>query len=597
MPKEVQLDERVIIFGGGVAGLSAAQELGERGFKVTIYEKRELAGGKARSFTVPGSGTGGRKDLPAEHGFRFFPRFYRHVPDTMKRIPFEGNKHGVFGNLLQLTRMDAPRLNAPSFVMSGRFPRTPADLILTLQDVFVDLYTELGLTREEVAYFGERLWQVLTSCEARRADELERLSWWGFLGASTRSEGYRKFLVQGLSKFLVAADARVTNAKVEGDIVIQLLLGLAEPGVSLDRVLNAPTQDAWIDPWRDYLTRQLRVEFNYSVSLRRLHCDDSGRISGASMVGAGGGEHTVVGDYYLAALPLEVMAKLLSQDIEHAPAGQVEYRNLLSADPSLLGVVELGKAVGWMNGLQFYLRKDIGIVFGHELYLDSKWALTSISQQQTWPHTRLTGYGDGQVRDILSVVISDWETPGKFVRKPAKECSREEIRHEVWEQLKESLLVDGKPLLSDSDLHSWYLDPDIKDAPGPDPGVRYKSAEPLFVALDNTWHLRPDAYTRIPNFFLAADYVRTYTQLATMEAANEAARRAVNAILQAAGSRASLCRVWPLHEPEILWLWRWQDRRRYRKGLPWKQELPRLVRVLQRLILIVYRVRRFVRGA
>ena len=37
---------------------------------------------------------------------------------------------------------------------------------------------------------------------------------------------------------------------------------------------------------------------------------------------------------------------------------------------------------------------------------------------------------------------------------------------------------------------------------------------------------------------LAADYVRTHTDLATMEAANEAARRAVNGILCAAGSSA-----------------------------------------------------------
>ncbi|HLA80490.1 MAG TPA: FAD-dependent oxidoreductase, partial [Thermoleophilia bacterium] len=214
------MDKTVIIFGGGVAGLSAAQELGERGFKVTIYEKREVPGGKARSFSMPGSSTEGRMDLPAEHGFRFFPRFYRHVTDTMKRIPVEGNRRGVYDNLLQLTRMDVPRLNAPSFFMSARFPHSLPDLILSLQDVFVDLYSELGLTREEVIYFGERLWRVLTSCEARRADELERLSWWDFLDAGSRSEGYQKFLAQGLSKFLVAADARVTNAKVEGDIVI-----------------------------------------------------------------------------------------------------------------------------------------------------------------------------------------------------------------------------------------------------------------------------------------------------------------------------------------------------------------------------------------
>ena len=590
------MDKRVIIFGGGVAGLSAAQELGERGFKVTIYEKREIPGGKARSFSKPGSGTEGRMDLPAEHGFRFFPRFYRHVTDTMKRIPVDGNRRGVYDNLLQLTRMDAPRLNGPSFYMPAQFPRTLPDLILTLKDVFVDLYGELGLTEEEVIYFGERLWRVVTSCEDRRADELERLSWWDFLGAGGRSKGYQKFLVQGLSKFLVAADARVTNAKVEGDIVIQLLLGLAEPGVSLDRVLNGPTQDSWIDPWCSYLDKDLGVSFNYGASLRRLHCDASGEISGATVVKPTGEKLHVTGDYYLAALPVEVMAKLLRQDLAHLKDGKTEFQNVLKADPSLAGVVELGEAVGWMNGLQFYLRKDIGIVFGHELYLDSKWALTSISQQQTWPRTDLANYGDGQVRDILSVVISDWNTTGKFVNKPAKDCRRAEIKHEVWEQIKESLLADGIQLLSDSDLHSWYLDPDIKDAPDPEAGVLYKDAEPLFVALDNSWHMRPDAYTRVPNLFLAADYVRTYTQLATMEAANEAARRAVNAILDTSGSNARPCRIWSLHEPRILGLWRWDDRRRYERGLPWREELPALVSALQRLLLPFYRLWRLARG-
>src|SRR5215213_8669667 len=76
----------VAVLGGGVGGLSAAHELAERGFNVTVYEARDAFGGKARSMPVPGSGKDGRADLPAEHGFRFFPGFYRHLPVTMTRI-------------------------------------------------------------------------------------------------------------------------------------------------------------------------------------------------------------------------------------------------------------------------------------------------------------------------------------------------------------------------------------------------------------------------------------------------------------------------------------------------------------------------------
>src|SRR5687768_657098 len=94
---------RVAVLGGGVAGLTAAHELAERGLEVVVLEARGIPGGKARSLPVPGSGKDGRADLPAEHGFRFFPGFYRHLPDTMRRIP-DGSST-VFGNLVAATRI------------------------------------------------------------------------------------------------------------------------------------------------------------------------------------------------------------------------------------------------------------------------------------------------------------------------------------------------------------------------------------------------------------------------------------------------------------------------------------------------------------
>src|SRR4051812_28790131 len=76
----------VAVLGGGVAGLTAAHELAERGFAVTVYEARDRLGGQARSLPLPRSREGGRHALPGEQGFRFSPGFYRHVPDTMRRI-------------------------------------------------------------------------------------------------------------------------------------------------------------------------------------------------------------------------------------------------------------------------------------------------------------------------------------------------------------------------------------------------------------------------------------------------------------------------------------------------------------------------------
>ncbi len=66
-----------------------------------------------------------------------------------------------------------------------------------------------------------------------------------------------------------------------------------------------------------------------------------------------------------------------------------------------------------------------------------------------------------------------------------------------------------------------------------------------------SWQFRPEAATGLPNLVLAADYVRTHTDLATMEGANEAARRAVNAILDRSESTQPRCSIWPLREPAV----------------------------------------------
>ena len=218
----------------------------------------------------------------------------------------------------------------------------------------------------------------------------------------------------------------------------------------------------------------------------------------------------------------------------------------------------------WMTGLQIYLTEDIKLAHGHTIYVDSPWALTSISQPQFWRDFDLTEYGDGKVRGIISVDISDWEAKG-LNGKTAKECTPEEVKAEVWEQLKLSLNYGDHVTLKDEHLHHWFLDPSVKLSATEED----INEEPLLVNLVNTWALRPEATTRIPNMFLASDYVRTHTDLATMESANEAARRAVNGILSSSGSPAPACTLWPLHEPEIFAPWRTLDRMRYERGLPW----------------------------
>lgn len=582
---------KVVILGGGVAGLSAAHELSERGFEVEVFEQNTIPGGKARSVEVPGTGQDGRPGYPGEHGFRFFPRFYKHVTDTMKRIPFGDNAQGVYDNLTGTSRMEMALFDRAPFVMSARFPQNLDDFLLIIQDAFSD---DLGVTADDCRFFGERVWQILTTCHLRRETEYEGISWWDFLDAKNRSAAFQSIFAFGLTRSLVASQADTASTKTVGDILVQLLFDDLEPGIAGDRVLNGPTNDVWINPWLKHLESQ-GVKYHLGAKVTQIHCQVQGqdkKISGVT-VEKDGESIEVQGDYYIAAFPVEVMAQVLANSPQ-----------LLAADPTLGTISILSGNVAWMNGAQFYLKSDVQICNGHVIYADSPWALTSISQHQFWPNTDLSKYGNGQVRGLLSVDISDWKKEGIVIKKPARECTREEIKTEVWAQLQRSLNTAGQEILRNEDLVDWTLDSDIvfdeevasgeivklgsatlevttKRQAGEveltlsaeTKSVKTTNREPLLVNLVNTWNLRPKSHIGIDNLFLASDYVQTFTDLATMEGANEAARRATNAIIDASGASVAPCQLWKLHEPDILAPLRALDLARYELGLPWRKTL------------------------
>ncbi|MCX5403497.1 FAD-dependent oxidoreductase [Streptomyces sp. NBC_00335] len=542
----------VAVLGGGVAGLTAAHELAERGYAVTVYERRAL-GGKARSMDVPGSARGGRRPLPAEHGFRFIPGIYHNLPDTMRRIPFPGNANGVWDNLVAPREMMFARaagredLRAPiPWPEHSPAELTPDELRRALTGILQSL---VRLPLHETAYFVDRALVFLTSCDERRDGQWERTPWWEFTRAARMSSEYQRILAIGVTRNIVATKAEEASTRTVGrlgEAFVFNLLGRGADGPP-DRILNLPTNEAWIDPWEAHL-RSLGVEFKIGWTVREVRYGD-GRVSGVLIEDPAGAAQTVTADHYVSALPVEHARRTWS------PA-------LRAADP-MLGRCDLLRT-DWMTGIQFYLTERAPLVHGHLNCIDSPWSLTAIQQAEHWPARNFPAdYGDGAAVDCLSVDISEWDKPGILYGKTAKQCTREEVAREVWAQLKASLNDTGKTLLSDGKLHSWFLDPGVDGIGTPHP----TNEDQLLIHPTGTFHNRPSAGTRIPNFFLSGDYVSVDIDLATMEGANASARAAVNSLLDRDGSPASRCTVRPLYRaPEVESAKR-QDLWRYRLGL------------------------------
>ena len=534
----------VAVLGGGVGGLSAAHELAERGFEVTVYERRDTFGGKARSMSVQSTGTNGRKDLPGEHGFRFFPGFYKHVTDTMKRIPLGDSGRTCYENLVVATRILLARAGKAEALWVARCPETLDDF----RTAFLALFTNLDIPLDEVQFFVSRLLGLATSCDERYLAEFEGTPFWDFIEAKSKSANYQKYLGQGFTRSLVAMRSEEGSTRTVGRILLQLFYGILVPGRVFDRLLNGPTNDVWLEPWREHLSRRLGVTLVSNATVRSLNL--GGNKLRSVTIERNGAPVEITADFYVAAVPVEVMQQLVTEDLK-------------TAAPSLARLGQL--RTEWMNGIQFYLKTDAPLANGHAIYLDSNWALTSISQRQFWSDYDLSQYGNGQVAGLLSVDISNWTAAGNFNGKPAMECTtREDVKEEVWAQLKAALNTGGEQQIEDENLIAWFLDPDIQ-LPNPT-GVA--NLEPLLINYAGSLAFRPETYTEIGNLFLASDYVRTYTDLATMEAANEAARRATNAILAVTGVSAPPCQIWEFDIPEPMLAAQALDHIRLRMGLP-----------------------------
>jgi uncharacterized protein with NAD-binding domain and iron-sulfur cluster len=535
----------VAVFGGGIAGLTAAHELAERGFDVTVYERRAW-GGRARSMDVPGTEAGGRRPLPGEHCFRVYFGFYQHVPDTMRRIPFGSNPKGVFDNLVATSQTAFLRASKRDLVIPveplGGQAETPAQV----RDLLIALLLEMDLPPQAVAHLADRLVAFLSSCDARRRGQWTQTSWRDFAGGDSYGEDYHRII--GNFVQLVASKPDRTSATWFAWVLEHLvysLLGRGSTGPAV-RVLNAPTSEGWIDPWVAFLKRLgVRTRLHHEVTKLRVH---KGRITGAQ-VRTPRGQHVVEADWYVCALPAQRAQRLWSPVIR-------------AGDPGLDAMGRLETA--WATGIQFYLRENRPFINGVAICVDSPWEVEFFNEAQFYPRDFARTYGDGRTHDCLSAVITDFDTPGVLYGKPARECTPSQIASEIYEQLKRHVNDPGEPpRLTDEMLLSWHIDPGLKRRNG-----RYRNEDPIVIPTVGTDQYRPEVSTAIPNLVLAGDYPAGDWEVTTMDTASYNGRRAANAILERAGSPEQPAMAVPAYRPPEWEPFKRIDEDRYRRGLP-----------------------------
>lgn len=575
--------------------------------------------------------------MPAEHGYRFFPSFYANLFDTMQRTPLLESvpQEPLRAAIRRQRHLNDPKNFGPAvaarkpsartvfdnlrsvelhaFDNGDRMPLVPLERrnrssVRALLDVLDVVQRQGKVPQQDLARGQLKVLQYLTSCAARR-ESYAGQTWWEFIGADAGSPEFQA-LLEHWPQALVGLRAHEADARTFGTVLVQLLLDQLHTDGYRDCTLNGPTTEAWLEPWREYLASELKVQFRRcsvddlrlkflekrgwtvwaEASLRERERGEERPTVAERPEGEDLARHLKVNVGYLVlATPLEQTARLarsLRRSIDEANIdARVRDTILAEFDASpFAAALELvpsndahrTNAAGagpfrHFAGIQFFLATDFAPLRGHVYYPSSRWCLSSISQAQF--RRDRPDAADGYL-GILSVVIGAWNERGNYNDKPAWQCGPAEIAAEVWMQITGSLADEGalappKPLFF-----------------AIDDGLRFGKEH---VGLNETpflinhadyahlWPGRPGAYgVHFGRVVFAGTYMRTFTRLVTMEAANESARHAVNAILRdrrEAPTRPPTgqdCAVFDpeQREPPDLWLYRRLDEELLARGLP-----------------------------
>lgn len=533
--------------------------------------------------------------LPGEHGFRFFPSYYNHVFDTMRRIPIldqDGNETGrtVYDNVVPTPNQGIVHGGQSPVVM----PRSPPESDHERRER-LRVLSQLGYTATDVTQLLLRVTRYMSTCSKRRAKELERISWWEYLEGYDPDTGTKLYQyserferdTKTQSRVLASFDAVWGDARTVGNTYVQLLYNWLRTLPKVDGTLNGPTSEAWLGPWKAYLERRLGVRFVLgeleSVELAGGELDL--RFHLVTLTGQSREEmarlaaEIKAADYHVIAMDA-CAAEQVTRGLAQSGAAAGVVRDLAGFTTKIRlrptgDSEEVDRPEGhygvedWdrlqvMSGIQYFFTHELKFNNGYVYFSQAPWGLTSINSAQFWQR-RPTLERDGFV-SLLSVDLCDWRTKateGEVAGKTAWGCTSGEIAKEVWEQIVREMRpvdaawgpayappapawyhIDENVVFGDDGRPSRMLTPylvpikaDFPRRPGPrpwDPTPSVVNAPAARTGEDPgvLWQAPHGGYpVHHKKLVFAGVYLKTFTRMSTMEAANESARHAVNAIL------------------------------------------------------------------
>lgn len=492
---------KATIVGAGIAGLSAALRLVERGFAVTVLEQNKFAGGKLSAHRsppefddVPGldhpphAEDQSRPDRPHaldyhEHSYHMYLNWYHNFWQIVGEMGIAGH----FRPYPTCSYLDRDRTTA-----------RPVELrnVGSVATVFENMFSGLT-TPVDMAIYGCSLIDLLGTPSGHA--QLGHTSVYAFM----RSRAYMtKGALKCHGETLAKAFATPTDSTSSHSYRNFINYGFRLPDPMI-RLLQGNTQECLMRPLLAHIAGRAR-EAGGSFRLRpltevaRLLIEDGG-VAGFEVrtpavspsldpIHRSGPDPAPVPEAVdgavILAVPPAALGRLVSEQVFRYAPELARVRKLRSQPMASIDV--------------YFKRRIANVPSGITVLMDSELELTFLDNSQAWgpPHA------DGPT--FLNVVISDFRMIAPYSRTMQ---GRRHQMEEVFAELRRYLDFRHDPGGQDDDIdrERCYMQTNI--------------GEQLFTNEVGSWENRPATTCGIPNLFIAGDYCRTFIDVTTIEGA------------------------------------------------------------------------------
>ncbi len=499
----MNINKKILIFGGGIAGLTAAHELLDKGLDVTLVEKDNLIGGMAKSRRENGR-------IPSEHSWRGYAPFYKNTFEIMKRIPIISRLHNetVYDNLT-----------------------IPINFYI-LRDELLDYKPGLN----SMDYIFARYYGIKHLLSNNRRRDHYKTKLIPLLKNKLSKDGY-DFLVE----FFVGPGLGMEKKDVSYghfyDIMLMFVLD-QEPYVHVHNIdgtdklnsgryehraigrwhgLNAPTNEAWFDPWITHLkSKGLKVLLN--TELVKFNFDKN-NITSCIILTNNTHQELRADEYIVAINPFNAQDVFMNSEMP-----ELYKQHILSNRKTI------------SNQISFRLGFDKNIIFPLKniafAMADSEFNITWYPQEKHWKNGVFI---DSELKSLWSGTIINTYSISKLYNKPALQLTKEQLINDIIYQILRS--KSFQKLFYDS--NGYYLDE--KDIVYKEIWYEweYHEDENILKQKNKKWinniyneEYRLSQKTNYKNLYLSGAHTKTSIGIWSMEGAVESGKLASNLILK-----------------------------------------------------------------